>query len=248
MTTVLLCLVVLGAFFTEAVAGFGATVLTVAFGASLVPLDVLLPAFVPINLVVSVVIVIRHRDAIEWSLLLRRIVPFMLVGFPVGLVVFRTFAGEQERAMKLAFGAVISTLATLELIRLARRRPPAGPLPRAAEIALLATGGAIHGAWSSGGPLVVYVLNRSGLDKRRFRSTLSMLWLGLGTLLVVAYVQGGALDARTLRLSALFAPMMLLGLVLGERAHDRVPAGAFRGVVTGLLLAGGLLLVAKHLG
>jgi uncharacterized membrane protein YfcA len=243
MTTALLFCIVLGAFFTEAVAGFGSTVLTVAFGATLLPLDTLLPSFVPVGLLLSFFIVSRHRDAIDGRLLVRRILPFMLLGFPVGMFAFTRLAGEHERVLKLTFGALILALATLEIVRVARDRgTPSRPLPKPAAAALLAIGGAIHGAYSSGGPMVVYVLGRSDLDKRRFRSTLSTLWLGFGTLLLTGYLHGGRVDRHTLGYSALFAPAMLLGLFLGERAHDRVPARTFRTFVSVLLLFGGALL------
>ncbi len=241
--TVLLFLIVLGAFFTEAVAGFGSTVLTVAFGAALLPLDTLLPAFVPVNLVLSFTLVWRHRDAIDGRLLVRRVLPFMLIGFPVGMFAFTRLAGDHERVLKLTFGALILALAALELLRVARDRgAPSRPLPRPAAAALLAIGGAIHGAYSSGGPMVVYVLGRTDLDKRRFRSTLSTLWLGLGALLLAGYLQSGRVDRHTLGYSAMFLPAMLIGLFVGERAHDRVPARTFRVVVACLLLAGGALL------
>jgi uncharacterized membrane protein YfcA len=242
----LLFCIVLGAFFTEAVAGFGATVLTVAFGATLLPLETLLPSFVPVNLMLSLAIVTRHHDAIDRRLLLRHIVPWMLVGLPVGLFMFRRMAGEHERALKLAFGCVVIGLATLELVRMARARTPR-PLPRPAAAGLLALGGAIHGAWSSGGPMVVYVVGRNDLDKRRFRSTLATLWLTMGTLLFAGYLQSGAANAQTARISLGLLPAMLGGLVLGERAHTRIPQHRFRLAVAVVLLGAGVNLALHNL-
>ena len=70
MSLLALCLIVLGAFTTEAAIGFGSTVLTVALGAHLFPIDRLLAAFVPVNVGLSAWLVLRNRHAIDGPLLL----------------------------------------------------------------------------------------------------------------------------------------------------------------------------------
>lgn len=238
-----LCAIVAGAFFVEALTGFGSTVLTVAFGAQLLPLEQLLPAVVPVNLCLSTVMVARHGRHIARRLLLREVLPLMGVGFPVGFLAFASLGGD-DAPLKAAFGLLVTALSVVEL---ARRSHTPAPLGRATSAALLVLAGAVHGAFSSGGPLVVYVLSRRGLDKGAFRATLSALWLALGLVLLVGYLSQGLVTAGSLTLSAALLPSLLLGLLLGERAHARVSATTFRIVVLVLLLAGGALLAIRNM-
>ena len=55
--------IALVAFAVEGTLGFGSTVIAVSIGAQLVPLDELLPAFVPLNIVLSLSLL---RRPIAW--------------------------------------------------------------------------------------------------------------------------------------------------------------------------------------
>ena len=85
----LLCVIALGAFVSEAAVGFGATVIAVTLGIQLVALDVLLPAFVPVNMCLSAYLVLRHGRHIAWRLLVTRMAPPVILGLAGGLLVFR---------------------------------------------------------------------------------------------------------------------------------------------------------------
>lgn len=241
---VALCAIVAGAFFVEALTGFGSTVLTVAFGAQLVPLDALLPAVVPVNLALSTYMVVRHGRHVDRRLLLREVLPLMGLGFPLGFFAFAHLTGGGDAALKVAFGGLVTALAATELLR-ARTTPR--PLPRGLAPVLLILAGVVHGAYGSGGPLLVYVLSRRGLDKSVFRATLSTIWLVLGLALLTGYATQGLVTRDTLTTSAALVPSLALGLLLGERGHARVDASTFRLLTLVLLLAGGLLLVARNL-
>ena len=68
------------AFATEAALGFAGTVLTMSLGAQLVPLDVLLPVFVPINLLLSLSIALVDWRQIEWRALFVELSPPVAIG------------------------------------------------------------------------------------------------------------------------------------------------------------------------
>lgn len=242
----LLGLVVLLSFLSEAVVGFGGTILTVALGAHLYPLEVLLPAFIPVNLVLSLYIVIRHREAIDARVLCRRILPFMGVGLPVGLLVLEHVGG---RALLVPFAVFVIGLSLVEMARLVRHgAAPARPLPALGGAAVLVAGGVIHGLYGSGGPMAVYYASREVTDKRRFRSTLSALWLVLNAVLVVGYAIKGDLGFSTLPMSAALLLPLVVGIVAGEAIHDRVRPGPFRIWLYALLLVAGGVLLGRGLG
>jgi hypothetical protein len=93
--------------------------------------------------------------------------------------------------------------------------------------------------------MVVYVLGRRVDDKAQFRATLSVLWLVLNLTLVIGYAADDKLSSTTFTTTLLLAPALVLGLLLGERLHHRVPATFFRNVVYAMLLAAGFLLVLR---
>ncbi|MCC6527300.1 MAG: sulfite exporter TauE/SafE family protein [Polyangiaceae bacterium] len=235
------------AFTIEAALGFGATVVTVALGSMLLPLDTILPAFVPCNVLLSGYLVTRYRTAVDLRLVARRVFPPVLLAMPLGML---AFARLDERTLKIAFGAFVVLLATAELLgdRGAASGRKARPLGRLAALAMLATGGVVHGAFGTGGPMVVYVLGRElGSDKARFRATLSVIWLVLNAVLVASYAVGGHLDAASLTTTAWLALPLLGGMVAGEWIHGRIPAASFRVAVFALLGLVGAVLVVRNL-
>lgn len=239
MTVVYLALVVFAAFLAEATVGFGATVVTVALGAFLYPLDLLLPAFVPINVLLSSYLVIRYWKSVDWKLLLRRVIPLMGVGLPLGMLVFTL--GE-DRLLKIVFGVFVVILSVIELARLFRQKGEAKPLGLVIRSILLLLGGVVHGMFATGGPMAVYVTGRELEDKTAFRSTLAALWLLLNLALVVGYAINGSLTLEAGRISLILIVPLLVGILAGEWLHHRVKASIFRGLLFGLLLVAGALL------
>jgi uncharacterized protein len=109
-----LCAIVFFAFLTEAVVGFGSTILTVTLAAHLMPLDELLPAFVPNSVLLSTALLAKGRGKIERRFLLRGVLPAVAVGMAAGLALFRL---KSELWLQLAFGSFVVALALLDLAR-----------------------------------------------------------------------------------------------------------------------------------
>ncbi len=229
------------AFTSEAALGFGATLIMVAAGSFFVDLELLLPALVPVNLALSGWIVLRHAREVDRPFLLRRLLPFMALGLPLG---FYAFVSLDPSILKRIFGLFLVAVSGLELRRV-RSSGAARRLDPTSERALLVLGGALHGAFATGGPMAVYVASRALTDKGVYRATLSSLWLLLNVIVVLGYVLGGAVDARTIGLSAWFVPAVVLGVALGEVLHARVPERTFRVLVYALLAVAGLALVVR---
>lgn len=114
---ILLALIVFAANIAETVLGFGSTIIAVALGAYLYPIDVLLPTLVPLNLVLSTYIVLRHRRSVEWTALRKRVMPFMALGLTAGLTVFSLVHG---RPLRFGYGLFVVGFSALELTRYAR--------------------------------------------------------------------------------------------------------------------------------
>ena len=239
MTLALLALIVFAGFLTEATVGFGATVVTVALGAFLLPIPELLAAFVPVNVLLSAYFVVRYPRQVAVRLLFLRIVPLMAVGVVCGRVLTRV---ADDALLQVVFGWFVVAVSVAELARLARRSGAGRPLPPAPASALLLLGGVVHGLFATGGPMAVYVAGRQIEDKGRFRATLAGLWLALNGLLVADFAAQGTLGADSVRTSAVLLAPLLAGLAAGEWLHTRVPPSLFRALLFVLLGAAGLLL------
>lgn len=235
-----LAAVVLAAFTVETALGFGATLISVALGSLILPIEELLPALVPLNLALSTYLTVKYRHEIDWRFLLRRLLPLMVIGMPLGILAFRHADSSLLRRM---FGAFLVVVSIVELVRMRAAKDAApAPISRPVEFAMLIAGGMVHGAFATGGPMAVYVVGRTIADKGRYRATLCTLWALLNTFLVLTYLRLGDLGARSASLTALLVPSCAIGLVLGEIAHRRVPAATFRALVfVGLALVGATL-------
>jgi uncharacterized membrane protein YfcA len=234
----LLAVIVCGAFAVEATTGFGATVIAVTLGVHLFPLDELLPVIVPLGLFLSATIAWRERAYIDWPLLTRTILPLMGIGLLIGIAIFERASNE---ALRRVFGLFVVILSALELWRrwAAPKKPPE-PLPPLRTGATILGAGVIHGLFSSGGPLLVYALSRAQIPKRRFRATLSTVWLVMGSLLSLAYTLNGHLDADTLEATAALLPVLAIAWLAGDWLHHRLDEERFRVLVYGLLFVAGL--------
>jgi uncharacterized protein len=231
---VILGVIALAAFATEGAIGFGGTVLAASIGAQVLPLEILLPAFVPLNLVLSTYLLTRGRDAIAWRLLATEVAPAVGLGAAAGLALFHL---QFKTLLALAFATFVVGLAVLQLARPADRA-----LPRIPRYGLLGLGGIAHGLFGTGGPMIVYVVRRRLADKRAFRATLAVLWLVLNVALLVNFASAGLYDRTVAHTGGVLALTIIPGLAVGERIHGKLDAARFERVVwIVLLLAGGAL-------
>lgn len=231
------------AFLVEAAAGFGGTVITVALASQLLPVDDILARILPVNMVLSAYVVLRHRRHVDGRLLFARILPWMGVGLVAGYFVARS---TSPGWLKIAFAVFVLGLAVLELVALKRKVAPK-KLPSVFAAGALLGAGVLHGLFACGGPLAVWTVGREVDDKGVFRATLSALWLALNVFLLVGFVVDTKISAVTLRESLVLLPPLLLGIVLGERVHARLSAERFRVGIFGLLFVAALVLLVRSI-
>ena len=222
------CVVGVGAAISTAV-GFGSTLVILALGSLVMPVNAVLFRIMPVTVLLSASILLRSPRAVDLRVLFGRILPAMALGLPAGLFLLDALAPAQ---LERGFAAFVFLLASVELVAMARTNASrVRPLSRAASLALLFLGGVAHGALATGGPPVVYVCARTLPDKTTFRATLSALWLVLSVVLLAAYTLRGHVTAITLRDSLRLLPGLAVGVVVGDVLHRRVSQRVFRVLV-----------------
>jgi uncharacterized membrane protein YfcA len=235
---VILGVIALSAFATEGAIGFGGTVLAASIGAQFIDLNILLPAFVPLNVLMSSWLFGRGFKLVAWRMLAVEVAPAVAVGAAIGLALFHVPA---KHVFAFGFGVFVVGLAVLQLARPADR-----PLARSWQWLLLGLGGIAHGLFGTGGPMIVYVVRRRLADKTVFRSTLAVLWLVLNFALLANYASAGLYTATTGKTLAVIALTIVPGLYIGERIHHKLDGAKFERVVWVVLLVAGLALAIRY--
>jgi uncharacterized protein len=133
----------------------------------------------------------------------------------------------------------------LEVARSLRSTASHSARPGARSVVVLALAGVVHGAFGTGGPLAVYALGGALPEKSAFRATLAGLWLSLNVLLVGAFVVDGRAGLASAETSLWLAPGLVVGIVLGNALHHRIPAALFRKIVWVALGVVGVVLIVR---
>ena len=111
--------IVLISYTTQAMSGFGSTILALTLGVHLYPIDVLLPVLVPLDMLVNLYLVTRHYRHISRPHLFRSILPAMGFGLLAGIIAFQYIEGD---LLKKLFGLLVILLSMRELYRQLRNR------------------------------------------------------------------------------------------------------------------------------
>ncbi len=233
-----LLLVIFLSFTVQAMTGFGSIVIAVTLGSLLYPIKSILPILVVLDFLLNSYILSRYWKDIDWAILLKKILPFMLVGFVIGQIIFNTVGAESKQLL----GAVVASLAIFELYNFYKKSMK--PLSTMAANLFFLAAGIIHGIYASSGPLVVYVVGKSGLNRGKFRSTLDALWVLMDIFLIISYLTTGLISKKIVLITVYILPIIIIGLILGEWLHHRINERTFKGVVYYLLLLTGLAIIA----
>jgi len=229
---------ILVAYTLEAITGFGSIVIALSLGMLVLPLDVVLPILVALNIPMSGTIAFKNRHSIEFNLLLKIILPGMLLGTLTGYFI-KPYINEDM--LKQAFGLLVVWFATRELWRMHNSH---GDQPRPVWITRIITffAGITHGLFASGGPLLVYAVAGTKIDKAAFRATMIVVWFSMNIVLASAFLLDGRLQPL-LGNVAMYLPLLLVAIKLGNYLHEKINEKHFRLGIYGLLLVTGLILI-----
>jgi len=221
----------------QTASGFGSMLVCITLGALRWPIAELLPVLIPVMLVQSLWVVMRHARSIDVSLLLQRVVPLMGLGMLGAMVV----AGRDVSSLRPLLGAIILMLASRELLR----RTPAPPLKRWQSRLGVFLAGVLHGLFGTGGAVLVWSIARESVTKTVLRSTLTAVWLILNAGMFAVFWMRGQATSQTLVRSAWVLPAVGIGLLAGEWLHRHISEERFRHAVWAVLCVAAVPLIAS---
>lgn len=238
LTVLLLGFLILTTHFLEGLTGFGSTVLAMPFAIMLVGINIAKPILTIVGLLLSLYVVIVSYKDILWEHYFR-IVAFVVLGLPIGMWIFNELP---ENTLKRILGLFMIVVSIRGLIIAYRDSKYNKPINNSILSIFLFLGGCIHGAFCSGGPLIILYASEKLTNKSNFRATLSMLWVTLNSIIVLQSTLSHSITSNVLKLSFYTLPFLAVGAVLGNLAHHRIKDGAFTKIVYVVLFISALFM------
>lgn len=229
--------VVLATHFLEGITGFGCTALALPFCILIVGIKLAVPSLVLLAWLLALMIVLADYKNIVWKEYLR-ILSFVGLGLPIGIMIY-SFLPE-NLLKKLLGGFMI--LVALRGLYLSLGGISKIKLNKVVLSIILFLGGIVHGAFGTGGPFIVIYAANALPNKSNFRATLCMLWVTLNGVIITKNLAYGVLSKDIWILFLVSLPFLLGGMLLGNKAHNKVDDKIFIKLVYSVLLLSGIFM------
>jgi hypothetical protein len=238
-TFIVAAVVVFGAYVIFGISAFGAALFTVPILSHFMPLDLVLPMCVLLDVSAALSLGVRYsREAdkteIAWM------VPFSLAGAIAGVTLL---VALPQQATIAGIGTFLVAYALYSLRQGERTRVVSQAWAPVAGF----VGGAFGTLFGVGAPPYAIYLAHRMRDKLSLRATLSNMVIFSVSIRALVFTAGGLMLADRLLGFAVLVPFTLAGLWLGNRLQARIARGALLRVVAVLLLLIGVSLLARAL-
>lgn len=230
---VLFGLIVLATHFIQGVTGFGCAVLAMPFCILLTGIDTARPVLTVLALLLDVYLLVVSWKHVDWRQYLL-ILAFVLPGLPIGMVAYNILPRTTLMHILAIFMVVVGVQGLLTQFRPGRGMPRKWPAWLLNS--LLFIGGAMQGAFTSGGPPVIIYATQQLKDKASFRATLVAIWTTLNVFIVADIVARHKLAGVPGKLVLTSLPFLALGALLGDIAHHRISGERFTQLIYVVLL------------
>ena len=231
-------LVIVGGYVVFGLSGFGSTVFSVPILAQFLPVSYLVPLMVLLDMSSAIFLGTTGRKHVDKAEL-KGLVPWMFVGFAVGITVL---VGMPDRYLRLALGLFAAAVGVNAIVNPTMHRA----ISRLWSIPAGITGGAFATVFGAGGPIYATYLSGRLRDKTEIRSTISALISISAFSRAVIYAVSGLLLHATLLVGALaLAPFAWIGLKIGNRIHVGLSQEQLRRAIGAVLVVSGVSLVLR---
>ncbi|MEB6635395.1 sulfite exporter TauE/SafE family protein [Kluyvera cryocrescens] len=221
-------------------AGFGGALTTMPLVTLLLPLKMAAPMSVIVGTATALYATWLSRKETNWKSALVLIL-FSFAGIPVGIYALSYLP---DHIMKVGLGAFLILYSFYSLF--IPRLPVYDKNWIAMPIGVIA--GALGSAFSTNGPpVVIYGILRN-LAPAAFRGTLNAFFTANNIAIIGGLTTSGILTTSTFKLVLFCIPTMILGSLVGQYVHKRIPVNIFRVMVFLLLIASGAMLIKGATG
>ncbi|MEJ8824534.1 sulfite exporter TauE/SafE family protein [Variovorax humicola] len=216
-------------------AGFGGGLTTMPLVSLLLPVKMAAPMAVIVGSATALYATWLSRKDTDWKSAVVLII-FSMMGIPIGLYAL-SYLPDTIMKMTLGVFLIVYSFYSLFIPRLPTydKRWIAAPMG--------AIAGAMGAAFATNGPpLVIYGMLRN-LAPAAFRGTLNAVFTANNLMIIGGQFSTGIANMSSLKLVILSIPMMILGSLVGQFVHKRLPPPVFRKLVFYLLIGSGAMLI-----
>lgn len=230
-----------GAYTVFGLTGFGAAMIAVPILVQFLPLQVVVPMLLLLDLVATTVVGLHNWNSVSRTELLR-LVPFMMVGVALGTTVL---AKVESRWLLVGLGLFVLAMTARTLMASSARMDCAA---KGWSVPAGVIGGVFSALFGTGGPVYTMYLSRRLPEIDKFRSTIAAVILFSAVMRLLAFAGGGLLQQEELLRSAVFAmPFGLVGLTAGSRLRRHISADAVKRALLVFLCASGASVLVRGL-
>src|SRR5450631_1644469 len=217
--------------------GFGSTVISVPVLAHFLPVSYLVPLMALLDLASACLVGTASREHISRPEM-KRIIPWMFVGFVVGVTLLK---GVPDDYLRTALGIFAMSVGVYSIFN----PTVLGTFSAWWSVPAGIVGGAIATIFGAAGPIYSTYLAGRLKDKSEIRATISaLISISAFTRAVMYAVMGLMLHAPIFAGFVVLAPFVWVGLKLGDRIHVGLSQQQMRRAIgCVLVLTGGSLLV-----
>ena len=219
----------------QTITGFAGTALAMPLSLLLEGSDIAKPVLNLVALLVSLSVVILHYKDIAWK---HFFIILLVVGFGFGMGYLVELIPMEGKILLSVYGSIVIFISLLFFFLDFEKIS----LPYWLMLLFLFLGGIMHKLYVSGGPFVVVYALHELKDKNQFRSTLSLLWIILNSVLFITHLTKGIMVSHTWILFAIGALATLLSILLGTLIAPKLSKKIFLKITCVLLFVSGVTL------
>jgi uncharacterized membrane protein YfcA len=230
--------VIVVAYTVFGLSGFGSTVISVPILAHFLPVSYLVPLMALLDMASATIMGTQGREHVAKDEI-KRIIPFMFVGFVIGATVL---VGVPDKYLRLALGVFAVGVGLYSIVNpgVTRKFSTWWSVP------VGIVGGSIATIFGAGGPIYATYLGGRLEDKTVIRATMSALIAISAFSRALVYVASGLiLHAAIFAGFVVLAPFVWVGLKVGHRIHTGLTQQQMRRAIGGLLVVTGSSLLAR---
>ncbi|MBQ6380797.1 MAG: sulfite exporter TauE/SafE family protein [Clostridia bacterium] len=207
----------------QCITGFAGTVLAMPFSLMLVGYATAKPILNVLGIAASIGVLLNNYRYVDKSEFFK-IVVVMSIGIGGGMFISPHITANPDWIEKILGAVVIFFAAYNAFIFFKKKNKEPN---KVLSFLLLAGAGLIHGLFVCGGPLLVTYASSKIKDTRKFRATISAVWVVLNSIILFVDIKDGYFTPRIIPNLTVCMVLLFLALIVGEKLAKKLSKNAF---------------------
>lgn len=220
---VLFFIIIFIAYFIQGVTGFGSAIFALPLASIFMPLNRIIPSLLVFSVMQNTGIVVTDRKHIIKRDLVK-IISLILVGVPFGIILFNKLP---EDILKIFLSLMIIYISISSFIKMKTKKDKTNNKKSFMDFLYLFFGGCIHGAFGTGGPLIVVYFVKRIHNKKVFRATMCFIWMVINVVLIIQRAIEGWYTTSVFLLIGCGAFFVIIGTYFGNIVHNHISEEKF---------------------